>query len=163
MVIGLFLFVILNILDGISLFKHNKEKNILCYKNISTIKVIIGNKSIALAVDDPLTNEWALYYLRDVPVYVLTYRLYMAQAHVVPFMHRSTTICAKDLDYVLTDKDNTFSKDNLVWSDYKYYYLWKIPKNWISLHGNLEKDIADNWKIRLRIFLKNRNTLNKCK
>ena len=88
-----------------------------------------------ISVDDDLSNRWAVYFLRDFPVYLAEYRSYMAQPHVIPNMLRSQKIDLSHVHYILTDRKGLSSLPpaTLVWS-MGAYGLWMMSsENWIFI------------------------------
>lgn len=98
------------------------------YRQVSAIKEIVGREPVRVWVDDWVANEWAVYFLRDVPIDLAVYRMYMAQAHVIPFMERALKVDA-NIRYTLTDKNADLpSIDNQVWRKVwsgGVYVLWQ--------------------------------------
>lgn len=97
--------------------------DISVFKNLRSIKSIVGNKAIQVSVDDWYNNEWAVYYLRDYPIDLALYRSYMAQTHVIPYMKKARSIQPENIAYRLTDNSDSFPKQQLVWHRGPYY-LW---------------------------------------
>jgi hypothetical protein len=64
-------------------------------------------------VDDWLASFWAVYYLRDHPIWLGSYRLYIADAS--ERMRSSRQPDLSDIRYVLTDDHNTFSEEGSGW------------------------------------------------
>jgi hypothetical protein len=73
------------------------------YRALSSLERLTGGKPVLLAVDDWLAYEWAVYFLRNQPVYPLYYRMYFGLPHVEPVMQRAARPALEDVDYVLTD------------------------------------------------------------
>jgi hypothetical protein len=98
------------------------------YRQVNAIKEIVGREPVRVWVDDWVANEWAVYFLRDIPIDLAVYRMYMAQAHVIPFMERARKIEA-NIRYTLTDKNADLpSIDNRVWRKIwsgGVYALWQ--------------------------------------
>lgn len=92
---------------------------------LTEIKKYINSNPILVSVDNGILNEWAVYFLRAQPIKLVDYRIYMAQQHVIPFMNRAKFINPNKIKFELTDNQNTYSKENLIWSSGPYY-LWKI-------------------------------------
>src|SRR4030042_1280600 len=78
------LFLVINGVKVASFAKKNSHKSILPFKQVEKIKEITGDQPVIVAVDNDMANAWAVYFLRDVPIHLTRYRLYMAQSHVVP-------------------------------------------------------------------------------
>ncbi len=81
----------------------NRAQDANYFRQINAAKRIAQRQPIQVLIDDWIANEWAVYYLRDVPIDLEEYRMYMAQAHVVPFMQRATLIDPGTIHYRLTD------------------------------------------------------------
>ena len=73
------------------------------FRQVSTIKTIAGDSPVRILVDDWIANEWAVYYLRDTPIDLVMYRMYMAQAYVIPLMQRAAPVDSNATVYTLTD------------------------------------------------------------
>jgi len=134
--VGIFLlFISLNATMLIARYKISPYKNILPFKKLEEVEKIVAPEPIIVSVNDTIANEWAVYFLRDAPIYLTEYRAYMARSHVVPFMQRSIKIDITNARYALTDSMESFPQSNLLWSGGPYY-LWKIKKpRWILLTG----------------------------
>lgn len=102
-------------------------KNIQPYRKLSDIKQYIDDHALLVTIDNNLANEWAVYFLKDYPIKLTEYKLYMAQPHVVPYMLRAKTIAPNDITFLLTDNSTALPKQNLIWTSGPYY-LWKLPK-----------------------------------
>jgi hypothetical protein len=71
------------------------------FRTLEQLPDVVGDAPLLVAVDDWLANEWAVYFLRDRPINLCMFRMYMAvewqgmeQAKRVPF---------EETRYVLTD------------------------------------------------------------
>jgi hypothetical protein len=101
------------------------------YRRVGTIEALKLPKKVLIAVDEYIANEWAVYFLRDMPVALGSYRMYMAFPHVRPFMERAPSVPTADIGYVLTDdQPQAVLRDlqawSMVWSGGPYR-LWS-PK-----------------------------------
>jgi hypothetical protein len=101
------------------------------------IAAIVKNMPTLLSVRDGVANEWAVFYLSDTPLLIVPYRLYMAQAHVIPFMERAKVVDPAEISYIVTDHSDTVrapvSGGQRVW-DGQAYSLWKVnDANWAVL------------------------------
>jgi hypothetical protein len=110
----------------------NQQLSAAEFRQLREIKAIVGSESIIVLVNEWLANEWAVYYLRDIPIDLIEYRMYMAQAHVLPTMQRAQAISPGQARYVLTDAklDSAIAKARhwrMVWSGGPYQ-LWQ-PEN----------------------------------
>lgn len=133
--IGILLILFL-IINGATIYsKANRKNNILPFKQVEQIKEIVRDEAVIVAVGDDLANEWAVYFLRDIPIYLAEYRLYMAQSHVVPLMQRAKPINLSQVRYVLVDSQQphffrTGRLYSLLWSGGPYSLLQvDIEKN----------------------------------
>ena len=129
------IFFFINGFNVISFGKVFKEKDIGYFREVQSIKNIVESSHFIVAVDDDLSNRWAVYFLRDFPIYLAEYRSYMAQAHVIPHMLRSRKIDLSNVRYILTDSKglNSLPSATLVWSR-GAYGLWMLSsENWIFI------------------------------
>lgn len=114
-----------------SKFVQNALRQI-SHREALTIAATTLNTPILIAVNDNLANEWAVFYLANVPAAVVPYRGYMAQAHLLPVMARAKRVPRDDIRYVVTDHDDIsrlqVSGATRIW-DGTAYTLWKIEKN----------------------------------
>jgi hypothetical protein len=55
--------------------------------------------------NDTFLNSWLVYTLREENVAFNHYLGYMAQKHLLPYMHRAKTATKKEIEYILTDID----------------------------------------------------------
>jgi len=134
--VGIFLlFISLNATMLIARYKISSYKNIFPFKKLEEVEKIVAPEPIIVSVNDIIANEWAVYFLRDIPMHLTEYRAYMAQSHVIPFMQRSRRIDIKSVRYALTDSKDSFPQSSLVWAGGPYY-LWNLKKDrWIKLTG----------------------------
>jgi hypothetical protein len=144
--VALFLLLVCgNVLRLVAFDKGLAEKSVLPFKQVRQIRDILGQNALLVAIDDALANEWAVYFLRDVPVRLAFYRMYMAQSHVVPLMDRAKAIPLGDLRYILTDKTTFWwlpTDSALLWSGERYR-LWRLPRDpSISRSGSRHKSPA---------------------
>jgi hypothetical protein len=110
----------------------NQQLSAEQFRQLRAVKAIIGNDAVTVLVNEWLANQWAVYYLRDIPIDLAEYRMYMAQAHVLPVMHRAQVVSPEQARYVLTDAtlDNAINVEQhwqMVWSGGPYR-LWR-PKS----------------------------------
>jgi hypothetical protein len=117
-------------------FKHNALQQ-QAYREAQQINAIVQHAPTLLASRDDLANEWAVFYLSDPPVLIAPYRLYMAQAHVIPFMERAKPIDIASIRYIVTDRNDAIRAS--VWGarriwDGNAFSLWEInDANWVVL------------------------------
>ena len=131
--IGVFvLFFCLNAVMVIQRDRSLNYRSVLPFKKVSEIEDIVGSGPLAVTVNDPIANEWAVYFLRNIPISLTRYRAYMAQAHVIPFMQRARGVDITKVKYALTDSEESFPQSNLLWEGGPYY-LWKLKDSpWIQ-------------------------------
>jgi len=107
-------------------------KSILPFKKVAEIEGIIRSKPVLVTVNDNIANEWAVYFLRNVPISLAQYRAYMAQSHVIPFMQRALEVDTTKVGYALTDSKESFPQSSLLWEGGPYY-LWKLKDSrWLQ-------------------------------
>ncbi|KRR14229.1 hypothetical protein [Bradyrhizobium valentinum] len=108
-------------------FKHNALQQ-KAYREAQTISGLVQHAPTLLAVRDDLANEWAVFYLSDVPLLIAPYRIYMAQAHVIPFMERAKPVDPAAIRYIVTDRNDTIRAPlwgaRRIW-DGETYSLWE--------------------------------------
>jgi hypothetical protein len=108
-------------------FVNSKDNSIL--RKVQEIKTFVGNEPVIINVNDDYANIWAVYYLRDMNTYLLDYKVYMAQAHVVPLMERSKAVDLTKTRYILIDDKGIpgSCSMNLQWTGGPYR-LWEATK-----------------------------------
>jgi hypothetical protein len=97
------------------------------YRQVNLVKSIAGTPPIRVAVDNWIANEWAVYYLRDSQVDLSSYRMYMAQPHLLPYLKKAKAIDSSQVAYVLTD--DKFASESPTWIkqwESGPYILWRI-------------------------------------
>lgn len=109
-------------------FKHNALQQ-KAYREAQTISGLVQHAPTLLAVRDDLANEWAVFYLSDMPLLIAPYRVYMAQAHVIPFMERAKPVDPAAIRYIVTDRNDTIRAPlwgaRRIW-DGEAYSLWEV-------------------------------------
>ena len=109
-------------------FKHNALQQ-KAYREAQTISGLVQHAPTLLAVRDDLANEWAVFYLSDMPLLIAPYRIYMAQAHVIPFMERAKPVDPAAIRYIVTDRNDTIRAPlwgaRRIW-DGEAYSLWEV-------------------------------------
>jgi len=132
--IGLWLLAIIVTSNALArnIFWRANYINLVPYRQVTQVREITNQRPIQIWVDDAIANEWAVYYLRDTPTVIAEYRLYMAQAHVIPFMEKSTALDPATIRYLLTDaqfgKRVNQSEWQKRWSNTPYILWEKIVK-----------------------------------
>lgn len=101
------------------------------FRTLLNIDRVLTPEPILAVVDDPLANQWAVYFLREHQVRVVGYRGYMAQPHVVPSMERARAVDLASVRYVLSDtavlnRRQSSERPDVVWADGPYS-LWRVP------------------------------------
>jgi len=109
----------------------NRRLTMAQFREVRAVKDVVGTSALIILVDDWLANEWAVYYLRDMPTRLAAYRMYMAQPHVVPGMRQAATIDPGTIRYVLTDASSSPLESSAQgwqkrWAS-QAYVLWQTP------------------------------------
>jgi hypothetical protein len=100
--------------------------NMAQLRKLQAIEPIVGNAGVQLDVDNWVFNEWAVYFLRILPIHISKYRAYMDQPHVLPYMQRSRAVPIDTTRYLLTDAVLTPDATQgwkMIWTATPYY-LW---------------------------------------
>jgi hypothetical protein len=117
-------------------------KSIDFYKQVRSVKNIIGNSGVAVYLNKELATRWAAYFLRDVPI-----RLENCAHHLGPYVAAKPRV--DQTRYLLTDMNNyrMLNEKGLEWSGGPYR-LWNLEaaggvsvlsnSNGLEKHG--EKD-----------------------
>jgi hypothetical protein len=110
------------------------------YRRVGAIEDLNLSKKVLVAVDERVANEWAVYFLRDMPIVLGSYRMYMAFPHVRPLMDRARSIRPEELGYLLTDDhpDAVFRDSrawSLVWSAGPYRLWSPTAQTWSIVTG----------------------------
>lgn len=137
------------------------EKNILSFKQVKTIRNVIGTKPLMVSVSNTIANEWAMYYLRNIPINLFPYRGYAAQGHVVPFMKRSYPVALSGISYILTDCQTIMpeGQTTLLWNGDRYK-LWRIDTvDWAFLVDIQNPNGMENWNGRTGFWLGQKETV----
>jgi hypothetical protein len=103
------------------------------FAQVADVGRITGGSPVVVAVDDWLASEWAAYYLRDAPIKLVTYRMYLAAPGVQPSLAQSKPVALDQARYLLTDSsfDATSSGWQRQWSSGPYQ-LWSAPDSaWV--------------------------------
>ncbi|MEH2483584.1 hypothetical protein V1282_006941 [Nitrobacteraceae bacterium AZCC 2146] len=108
--------------------KHNALQQ-RAYREAQTINDMVQHAPTLLAVRDDLANEWAVFYMSDMPLLIAPYRIYMAQAHVIPFMERAKPVDPPTIRYIVTDRNDMIRAPlwgaRRIW-DGEAYSLWEV-------------------------------------
>jgi hypothetical protein len=109
-------------------FKSNALQQ-RAYREAQTINDMVQHAPTLLAVRDDLANEWAVFYLSDMPLLIAPYRIYMAQAHVIPFMERANRPEPAAIRYIVTDRSDAIRAPvqgaRRIWEG-TAYSLWEV-------------------------------------
>jgi hypothetical protein len=121
-------------------YSHDKrlpEKRMAAYRSVQSISKIVGSEAVYVDVTDSIANQWAVYYLRNLPVKMGTLQSYMAQPHVVPFMERATPISLDKVRYQLVDSSTQIDISRRVWASSEYVLIQKpLNRNHITIIEN---------------------------
>jgi hypothetical protein len=120
----------------------------IAYREASKFAETIGSSSTLISVRDDQANEWAVFYLSDAPTLIYPYRVYMAQAHVLPFMARSKPVELSSIVYIVTDHDDGIRssvKGAHIVQESRAYSLWKVDgDDWtVTADGGLVSSSAE--------------------
>jgi hypothetical protein len=126
-----------------------EHHSVLPFKEVLKAKDITKGQPILVALENDRANEWAVYYLRNHPIQLTNYKVYMAQPHVVPFMEKSKPISISEIHYLLTDERGVgyFSAaipPRPIWRG-GLYYLWEIEGPWILIKEINNPNGLENW------------------
>jgi hypothetical protein len=127
--------------------KVSPYSSALPFKQVEEVKDLISGGAVLVAIDNDMANEWAVYFLREVPIYLSAYRSYMAQSHVVPLMERAKRIELTDVRYALTDNTESFvfPDTKRLWAGGPYN-LWKLADNWVIISDLHNPNGIENWE-----------------
>jgi hypothetical protein len=128
--------VLLILLNGARIIDFDKgvsKKNIQIYSQVDEIKRIVNEEAVIVNIHDPQASEWALYFLRDIPIYLIgsNHPYYTDDS----LMNRAKAIDVSKARYLLTNNLESISRDlgKLTWAGGPYR-LWRLIKNdWIVL------------------------------
>lgn len=115
------------------------------YREAVALAALIGTAPTVLSVRDEAANQWAVFYLASVPLYIDPYRSTMGQPEVLPFMKRAKAIDLASVKFIITDHDtasrSTVTGANLIW-DGQTYSLWSRDEgNWtVTANGGTYND-----------------------
>jgi hypothetical protein len=103
----------------------NQPLRLAQFRSLHGIKKVVGDQPLLLVVDDWLANEWAVYFLRDQPLYLPFHRMYMSMPAFEERMRQAAVPPLETIDYVLADVSanktmGTGLGQRLVWSGGPY-------------------------------------------
>jgi hypothetical protein len=146
--LGLFVFFLFLSPKVVAFYvKMSPYSSILPFKQVEKINELISNGAVLVAVDNDITNEWAVYFLRETPIYISEYKSYMSYPNVLPYMERAKRVEFADIRYMLTDNIETsvFPQAEMMWSG-GAYRLWKLANSWIVNSGIYNPNGIENWE-----------------
>jgi hypothetical protein len=73
------------------------------FRPAGQVRWITGGKPVGVLVHDPFAAYWAVYFLRDAPVRLLTLPGYLGMPHVRPLIARSSSAPFESIRFLLTD------------------------------------------------------------
>ncbi|KZC24509.1 hypothetical protein RHOFW104T7_08395 [Rhodanobacter thiooxydans] len=91
---------------------------------------------VGASLSDPILDGWMVFELRKLPVWYSEYNGYMGQAHVLPFMARSS-VPQQSGDYLLVGKA-TLAVGKVVWSNGLFSILKNGEGSPIATIGKIE-------------------------
>lgn len=143
------LFVCFILLNGIRIFDFDRtvsQKNIRIYRQVEEIKKIVKDEAVIVNTHDPKASEWALYFLRDIPLYLsgADHPYYKADT----LMKRARSVDVFNSRYLLSDDLSKTSNSmmNLVWSGGPYRLLMLPKRSWILLNSIRNTNGIENWE-----------------
>lgn len=136
------LFLTYNFVMGKRIFDFDKRfvslKDSMILRQVQEIKNRVGEDTVFVKVNDDYNHCWAIYYLRNMNIYLSDYHIYMAQPHVVPLMERAKKVDFSEVRYLLTDNQEdlkSFSMD-LIWTGGPFR-LWEFKQKKFVLSDTL--------------------------
>lgn len=119
-----------------SAYQHERAP---AFRAARTLAERAAGEPILIAVDDWFAHQWAVYYLREVPIQIVSYRMYMAQSHVVPFMERAPQYAQDQIRFVLTESRVEPGHMGPGWrlvAEKGAFRLWEIcGREWVLMQG----------------------------
>lgn len=133
-------------------------KNIVRYRSIAKISEYTENNPVIVAINNDFANQWAVYYLRYLPINLVVYRAYMAETHNQILMRRAKQYDFTRMRYILTDNPISFPKYNLLKS-YPPYYLWYLSSSWVMLGDIKNANSIEQWNGQMGFWIGNGDTV----
>jgi len=97
-------------------------KSMQMYREVQNISQVTHASTVAVNIDDPAANDWSVYYLRGLPIYLVGgHGPYYSPDAIMSFVH---SVALSDASYVLTDDPHAFERP-AVWSS-PPFYLWPV-------------------------------------
>jgi hypothetical protein len=123
------------------------------FRTLEQLPEKIGNAGVLVMVNDWLANEWAVYYLRDRPIHIAGFRMYMAAGPREDM--EPANVAWSETGYVLTDDTVGQVKHwQKVWSGGPYH-LWKPDDlQWAHIYNvhtsetSVSKSIGPKFDVR---------------
>lgn len=135
------------------------EENMASFKEVQTVKEMIGSGPLVVSVVDVTSSEWAMYYLRDVPIYLFPYPGYVI--NMIGLMDRAQPISLSDVHYILTDRQATLPRGQFtrIWSGDRFA-LWRIDAaKWVFIVEIENPNGLEKWDGGLGFWLGDGNTI----
>jgi hypothetical protein len=102
-------------------------KSIGHYKQVTEISGCVRGAPVLVNVSEPLANQWALFFLRNMNLFPLGGdHPYFESSSIRP---DSKKMNFQDCPYLLTDASDSLQRDNLLWAKGPYF-LWRLPPDW---------------------------------
>ncbi len=102
-------------------------KSIGHYKQVTEISGVVRDAPVLVNVSEPLANQWALFFLRNMNLFPLGGdHPYFQSSSIRP---DSKKINFQDCPYLLTDASDSLPRDNLLWAKGPYF-LWRLSPDW---------------------------------
>jgi hypothetical protein len=114
---------------------RNQKRVMANYREVCAIDPLVRSSGLLVAVHDWLANEWAVYFLRGVPLYLDSYYAYMAGDP--QRMQRAQAPPVEQLSWMLTDTTGS--------AEYLQHQGWEL--SWAGSVYRLWKAKAPDWAI----------------
>ncbi len=107
--------------------EHVPVKSIGHYKQVTEISGVVKDAYVLVNVDEPLANQWALFFLRNMNLFPIGGdHPYFLSSSIRPDCKK---INFQDCSYLLTDASDSLPQDNLLWAKGPYF-LWRLSPDW---------------------------------
>jgi len=85
------------------------------YQQLSQIRNLVGKEGVTLKILSDFDQEWAVFFLRDVPLKIPTPRGYLSMPHILPVMAQAEYADGEP-NFVLTD----LRSQHAIWQNQKF-------------------------------------------
>jgi len=116
--------------DNFDSWAINHEVSMKPYQQLSQIRDLVGKEGVTLKMQSDFDQEWAVFFLRDIPLKIPAPRGYLAMPHILPVMAQAE-YAAGEPNFVLTDLD---SRD-AIWRNQKFRL---VPRDKLVIYEFLD-------------------------